>query len=60
MWVVEKVKENNVLKIDNTNADWKGYDFFFFFENEAFIHSLTCKKSWYKASTAGGGESSNQ
>ena len=32
MWVVEKVKDNNVLNIDNTNAEyWKGYEFFFFF-----------------------------
>ena len=38
MWIIEKVKQNNVLNIDNTNADWKSYeidntnvDFFFFF-----------------------------
>ena len=44
MWVVEKVKENNVLNIDNTNADWKSYEIDntnvdFFFSN-AIVDSL--------------------
>ena len=34
--------------------------FFFFGRTKKFNHSLRCKRSWYRASTAGGGVSSTQ
>ena len=48
------------LTYGNLKKKIVNYNFFFFFENQAFIHLIICKESWYKASTVSGSESSTQ
>ena len=59
--VPKGIQEDDEQKLPfATRSQRLSFFFFLFFENKAFIHSIICKESWYKASTAGGGESSTQ
>ena len=58
----ERERERERERDSNTNKLFFFFLFLFsfFLKNKEFVHSLICKKSWYKVSTAGGEESSNQ